>query len=169
MLTTKRLTLIPLLLTQLQTGLRSVPCLSDEIHVQLVPDLFEGVVQRAVSMKLDKMSSQPENVHDWYTYWLIVITRENLGVGLAGFKGFPDPQGQVEIGYGIDQAHRRQGYMSEAVDALVQWAFSHSECMKITAPGVLKENIGSQRVLVHAGFEQVGESPTGFDYLLGKD
>ena len=169
MLTTERLTLIPLSLAQLKTGLSSIPCLSDEIHLQLVPGLFEGVVQRAVSMKIEKMNSQPESVHDWFTYWLIVITRENLGVGLVGYKGYPDSKGEVEIGYGIDQAYRRQGYMSEAVDALVKWAFNHPECKRITAPGVLKENIGSQRTLVHTGFDRVGESPTEIDYLLVKE
>ena len=168
MLVTERLTLLPLSLSHLQSGLRSVSYLSDEIHLQLVPDLFEGVVQRAVSMKIEKMKSQPESVHDWFTYWLVVITQENLGVGLVGFKGYPDSKGEVEIGYGIDQVYRRQGYMSEAVDALVKWAFDHPVCKRITAPGVLKENIGSQRTLVHAGFERVGESPTGIDYLLVK-
>ena len=40
--------------------------------------------------------------------------------------------------------------MTEAVTALTQWAFQHSECQRVTAE-TLKDNIASQRVLKKVG------------------
>ena len=100
-ITTPRLTLIPLSLEQLKIGLVSLPELSGSVGVKLVASLFEGVVDRAVRMKIEKMGKVDQSLHPWYTYWLIVITSEQTGAGMAGFKGAPDGNGWVEIGYGI--------------------------------------------------------------------
>ena len=49
-----------------------------------------------------------------------------LLVGNGGFKGAPSLNGTVEIGYSILPAQQRNGLASEAVDALVEWAFDQS-------------------------------------------
>lgn len=40
--------------------------------------------------------------------------------------------------------------MTEAVNALVEWAFQHSECLQVTAE-TLKDNFASQKVLKKSG------------------
>lgn len=85
MLNTRRLQLIPLTHNQLKTGLRSVKELAIDLDLPLVETLMQGAAERAVSMKIEKMSSVPVDVHEWYTYWLIVIPAEDLGAGLIGF------------------------------------------------------------------------------------
>ena len=153
MITTERLELHPLSLDQLILGLNSIEDLSNSLGIPLDKALFEGVVSRAVSMKVEKMSKTAVDFHEWFTYWLIVIKAGKTGVGLVGFKGSPDQDGSVEIGYGIDEKYRRNGYMSEAVKALIKWAFLYDNCTRVTATNVLANNYASQNVLLHSGFK----------------
>lgn len=166
MLNTRRLQLIPLTLNQLKTGLRSVKELAIDIDLPLVETLMQGAAERAVSMKIEKMNSVPVEVHEWYTYWLIVIPAEDLGAGLIGFKGAPNESGEVEIGYGIHPVFQGLGYTTEAVRELVRWAFSHPQCKAITATNVLPDNYASQKVLVKAGFSEVASDENGVSFRL---
>lgn len=163
-ISTQRLTLLPLSLEQLKVGLISLNDLSADVGVQLVSTLFEGVVDRAVRMKIEKMSKIDSKLHPWYTYWLIVINQENTGAGMVGFKGVPNAIGAAEIGYGIDPIFQRLGYMSEAVQALIDWAFAHKECKRVTATGVLLDNLASQKVLLRNGFIETGQDEKGINY-----
>jgi predicted acetyltransferase len=167
-ITTPRLTLLPLTVEQLETGLRSLNDLSASVGVSLVASLFEGVVDRAVCMKIEKMKKVAPSFHPWYTYYLIVINAEKIGAGMVGFKGSPDELGQVEIGYGIDPIFQRCGYMSEAVQSIITWAFSHRECLAITALGVLVDNYASQKVLLKNGFFETGQDEHGINYRLDR-
>lgn len=59
------------------------------------------------------------------------------------------------IGYFLDQEYNGKGYMSEAVKAIVQHAFSELGLHRIEA-GVMPHNISSIKVLLKAGFTQEG-------------
>jgi ribosomal-protein-alanine N-acetyltransferase len=91
-----------------------------------------------------------EEDYPW-TYWLIVITDQQCGAGLLGFKGLPDEESKVEIGYGIAPAHQGKGYTTEAVRALIAWAFKAPNCHSVIAPNTAKSNIASNRVLKKVG------------------
>lgn len=91
---------------------------------------------------------------------LIVLPRANdaagpLVIGETGFKGLPDPHGEVEIGYGVAASHRGCGYASEAVTALCTWAFQHKAVTRIRAE-CLPDNAGSIGVLRRTGFIEQG-------------
>ena len=168
MIHTGNLTLVPLTLQQLETGLASIKQLSAEMGLPLVSDLITENAERAVRIKIKIMRAAPEALHAWFTYWLIVIDSEKIGAGLIGFKGSPDETGTVEIGYGINPIFQGRGYMTEAVKAMVKWAFSHPECKRITAIGVLQDNFASRKVLVKNQFREL-ESETGsVDYELDR-
>jgi [ribosomal protein S5]-alanine N-acetyltransferase len=166
MIHTNRLKLIPLTHEQLQAGLQSLHDLSSSVGVPIVDSLFDGIVQRAVTMKIEKMKKAPDGQHAWFTYWLIVIKSEKIGAGMVGYKGIPNPAGEVEIGYGIDEVFRSHGYMTEAVCALVDWAFSHPECSAVTATNVLINNFGSQKVLIKSGFKEISSDEKFINYRL---
>jgi [ribosomal protein S5]-alanine N-acetyltransferase len=168
MISTLRLKLYPLTLNHLKTGLHSINELSSGINIPLVPTLISGVVQKAVKMKIEKMEKEPVELHNWFTYWLIIIKADNIGIGLVGFKGSPDSAGSVEIGYGLDENFRGQGFMSEAVKALLAWAFSHSDCNNVTATNVLKTNFASQKVLRNNQFIVKTETQEVMNFILPK-
>lgn len=123
--------------------------------------------RRAINIKMDKMRKVNIENHDWYTYW-IIINKCNLNVmGLVGFKGLNE-QGEAEVGYGISKKFEGNGYMTEAVGVLVNWAFENDKCNVITATNVLSTNLGSQRVLTKNGFKKIDESEGTIDYILIK-
>jgi [ribosomal protein S5]-alanine N-acetyltransferase len=163
---TNRLDLLPLTLAQLDTALLAIPQLAKDLDRQIVSSLVDDNAGIAVRMKISKMGSMPAEDHPWQTYWLLVLKVENIGIGLVGFKGKPDAGGEVEIGYGIDPGYQGKGYMTEAVAALVDWAFSHAECTTVTAQGVKPDNFASQKVLVKNGFTETDRNESGINFIL---
>ena len=81
---------------------------------------------------------------------------EHVAVGQMGFKGPPDEQGNMEIGFGFHPNYGGQGYATELVGAQVAWALEQSEVYRITAE-CLSTNSGSIRVLEKCGFARIGE------------
>ncbi|GAB2786411.1 GNAT family protein [Rhabdobacter roseus] len=94
-------------------------------------------------------------LRDWWTY-LIIYEPDNLLIGSCGYKGEPDDQGCVEIGYEIRASHRQKGLATEAAQALVQNALTYPEVKKILAHTMPEEN-PSARLLQKLGFVRIGE------------
>ena len=155
-LETPRLRLFPLNERQLGLCLHNLPALERDLGFPFAREVVDTAVLRALGIKLKKMSLADPSRHAWYTYWLIILKAENIGAGLVGFKGFPDGQGSSEIGYGIAPTYQNQGYMTEAVRGLVDWAFGHPFCKKVTATTV--KNPASRRVLEKMGFALLEET-----------
>jgi len=154
-LRTQRLLLGPLTLSQLRLCLKNLTALESEIGLPISNEVITERVRHAIRMKIAKMSITDEFLHPWQTYWLVVVSAENVGVGLAGFKGVPDALGITEIGYGIAPPYQNSGYMSEAVKALIDWALQQSICKIVTATEV--ENPASRRLLEKLGARLVAE------------
>lgn len=85
--------------------------------------------------------------------WLIVEDQEV--VGLCSVIRAPDPDGAVEIGYGVAPARRRRGVAGRAVAEVLDWARADPRVAAITAETSV-DNRPSQRVLEINGFERVG-------------
>jgi ribosomal-protein-alanine N-acetyltransferase len=165
---TKRLRLLPLSITSLQLYLENIDELEHRLGLSVSRDILTDRLRSAIGMKIDRMITAPLPDHVWYTYWLIVIAAENFGAGLAGFKGIDAGKREVEIGYGIDPACQRLGYTSEAVQALVEWAFHDPECHRITARKTLKNNLASLRVLEKCGFRIFSMREDSYDLVLDR-
>ncbi len=74
-------------------------------------------------------------------------------VGVAGFKGPPDENGEVEIGYSIVAPEQRRGRCTEAVAALLRFAFRAREVALVSAHTLSEDAlIASRKVLERAGF-----------------
>jgi len=87
--------------------------------------------------------------------WLIVQNAESVLIGSVGFKGKPNRDGIVEIGYGVVPAYRGQGYGFEAVEALVNWAFSAG--VRSIIAECQPHNVASVRILERLGMRRVGK------------
>jgi len=165
-LSTRRLGLIPLSTQQLRLFLENPEQLEADLGLPVSRAIVTDRLQRAIKMKLVKMTGVEEDRIFWYTYWLLVIRGIPFGAGLAGFKGFPDEHGEVEIGYGIDPLHQNQGYMTEAVEELIGWALEEERCQSIVARDVDKANTASQRVLTRLGMTVYEETASGLSYRI---
>lgn len=96
---------------------------------------------------------QNPQAEDWGG--ILVERATRTAVGQMGCKGLPDPEGTVEIGYGLNPSVWGRGYATEAVQALVAWLWQQKRVKKIKAE-TIPEGIASSRVLVKNGFSRVG-------------
>ena len=65
------------------------------------------------------------------------------------------PAQAATLGYWVGQPHARQGYMREALQAVVHYAFNDLDLSRLEA-GCLPENAGSRGVLEKTGFKYEG-------------
>jgi ribosomal-protein-alanine N-acetyltransferase len=78
--------------------------------------------------------------------WLVINKETNKVIGDIGFKGKPDQENSIEIGYGILPAAQQNGFATEAVREIIKWAFSIEHVHKIIAE-CLEDNEPSIKVL----------------------
>ena len=91
----------------------------------------------------------------WYTSWKFCLRDSGAYIGDAGFKG-PGDNGAVEIGYGVNDEYAGQGYATEGVNALCQWALTQSGVAAVEAE-TDANNEASKRVLSKLGFVPTGQ------------
>jgi ribosomal-protein-alanine N-acetyltransferase len=92
----------------------------------------------------------------WVHGFAVLHRVREMVIGSAGFKGPPDPEGVVEIAYGIVPPFEGHGYATEAAAALVDFAFAHREVRRVRAH-TLPEANASTHVLEKCGFAKVGD------------
>ena len=85
--------------------------------------------------------------------WLVITKKDMKIIGDIGFKGTPNPLGEVDFGYGIIESERRKGYAIEAATALSNWALAHPDVKKITARCLI-DNHGSAKILEKLNFKR---------------
>ncbi len=167
-LETERLKLFPLAADYLALYLEKPPQLEQTLGLPVSRLVLTEGVRRAMGVKLSKMARIRERSHPWHTYWLMVVKADWFAAGVVGFKGYPNKKGETEIGYSLDPDYQKQGYMTEAVTAMLSWAFSLPRCTAVTAK-TLKSNTASQRVLQKVGMVLVDETADLFIWRVEKD
>ena len=105
---------------------------------------------------LRSLQNAGPNDAGWHLWFCILRAPRGL-IGNAGFKGAPK-DGVVEIGYSMLESHQRRGYCTEAVRALVDWAFQHP-ALKIVIGHTLPGLVPSIRVMEKSGFLFAGDGP----------
>jgi RimJ/RimL family protein N-acetyltransferase len=92
----------------------------------------------------------------WHHGFALLDRESDTVVGSAGFKGPPDGDGMVEIGYGIVPGFQGRGYATEVAAALVTFAGESGQARLVRAH-TLSSNRAPKRVLEKCGFRNVGE------------
>ena len=147
----RRLTLVaatPELVTADLAGAAAfAEALGAEVPDEWPPDLYDSMAMRFSLQQL----RDPAEIG--WSLWYLLSKRHDPPqvIGICGFKGRPNPNGSVEIGYSVLRSFRVQGYATEAVARLVVWAFSHQNVVEVTAETLphLRQSI---RVMEKNGF-----------------
>ena len=128
--------------------------LSDSEMENLIVIELDTQTKREYTEMLDGCKQNPEQ-RIWHAVWNMQLNDEtSRSVGDLSFKGL-DSNGVVEIGYGIKKEYEGQGYMTEAVTAMVGWAIEQIGVNNIEAE-TDPDNKASQRVLEKTGFHLNG-------------
>ncbi|MCL3994152.1 GNAT family N-acetyltransferase [Streptomyces lavenduligriseus] len=95
----------------------------------------------------------------------LVRRDDGRAIGGMGFHSAPDEEGRVEIGYDLAESARGNGYATEALRALAEWALAREEVRTLFAT-IEPANTASQAVVSRAGFTKVSEDEEGLAYEL---
>lgn len=154
MLTTARLQLIPCTPTYFEAALAGPHVLAAVLGVRADAGWPGSVeAQMALAAGHQRLRLDP-TLQPWWMYLLVHRAEQRL-IGLAGFKGRPDEQGSVEIGYSVLESHRGRGLATEAAQALLRFAFGHPKVRRVVAL-TLPTRTASCRVLEKAGLQYLG-------------
>jgi ribosomal-protein-alanine N-acetyltransferase len=93
------------------------------------------------------------SVTEPYGIWVLIERGSRTIVGDAGFMGPPGADETIELGYSVIPDRRGRGYATEAVIALVEWAF-HQPGVSAVVAGCAADNTPSIRLLRRVGFER---------------
>jgi RimJ/RimL family protein N-acetyltransferase len=92
-----------------------------------------------------------------YGMYQLVRQSDSVVVGDIGFHAPPDSSGTVTVGYGLAARARGQGYATEALRALIDWALAQPEVRHVEAD-TAHGNVRSQRVMERAGMRLIGRN-----------
>lgn len=87
--------------------------------------------------------------------WMMENKATGKAIGMVGFVEILKEHNRAELGYMLDKSYHRQGYMTEAISAIVNHGFNTMGLHTIFAI-VDEENKPSMAILEQAGFNQEG-------------
>lgn len=129
----------------------------EEMQVVRDNEKDEEMIQ-AYGEMIDNMKTLG-NKDYWGCDWLISL-KDGTPIGGIGFKGLPDKDGKIEVGYGIDLEYRKNGYATEAVKAMINWSKTQ-DGVKWFQAQTLEDNLISQKVLLNNGLVRNGFGDEG--------
>lgn len=154
---TPRLELVPFKLELVKTAIKGNAELASVLGVKVLPDWYESEFFADLPILADILCKYPLQ-GNWGWGTLMIHRAENTLIGHIMVKIIPDttgsPSGSLEIGYHVASSYRRQGYASEATQAVIDWALSQPTVQSVTA-GCDRDNIASKRVLEKIGMQLV--------------
>ncbi|GAA3864695.1 GNAT family N-acetyltransferase [Streptomyces lacrimifluminis] len=90
--------------------------------------------------------------------FVLVRREDDRAVGGMGFHGAPDEEGKAEVGYDLAEAARGNGYATEALRTLAEWALARDDVRSLFAT-IEPRNAPSQAVIARVGFVPVSAEP----------
>jgi RimJ/RimL family protein N-acetyltransferase len=128
------------------------------------PPALHGDAQARIASQL---ADDPSLV-GWSAWFVVAASAREL-VGSIGFCGHASDEGVVEIGYALIDKHQRRGLATEAMGALIDWAFAHEHIRRVRAH-TLAHLPAAIRVLEKNGLSHVGagDAPGTLRYELAR-
>jgi RimJ/RimL family protein N-acetyltransferase len=119
-----------------------------------VPDGWPTPMHGEAQAHFAKRLATDPSLVGW-SFWFVVEAAPLELVGSIGFVGHADGEGVVEIGYSMLDKYQRRGFATEAMGALIDWAFSHDHVRRVRAH-TFPFLAASIRVLEKNGLSLVG-------------
>lgn len=157
---TNRLKLVLLSPRQLKLWVEDIKQLEKELNCTYKAEPMEGFFMEIVKGQVEVSENDPEN-YVWNSFYFLILKSDNSVVGSADFKDIPNEKGEVEIGYGLGEEFEHNGYMTEAVKSMCDWALAQVGVSNVIAETEL-DGFASQRILERCGFTKYKEEETSW-------
>ena len=158
-LTTERLELIAATPEMVRAEIEDRPRFSRLLGAR-VPEKWPPPLNDEESMRFALRYLEAHPGAPGWMQWYFILRGDGAGgrvaIGNGGFKGNPTPDGMVEVGYSVLEEYQKVGLGTEAVQALLSWAFGHPEVTRVTAE-TFPDLTPSIRVLKKTGFVLIGK------------
>lgn len=115
-------------------------------------DLADGRMPGVWARRYHQTGDDPSSA-EWVTRAVLV---DGVVIGAAGFHGPPDERGMVEVGYGVAEGQRRQGYAKAILAALLRRAVEEPTVTVLRAT-ISPDNAASLATVAGFGLVHVGE------------
>lgn len=152
---TERLELILLTPNQLKLWSEDISALEIELDCSYRGELMEGSFLNIVKNQYEIAKKDIDN-YLWHSFFLLIRKKDRVVVGSADFKHIPNENGEVEIGYGLGKEFEHNGYMTETVQAMCDFAVKQNNVRNVIAETYL-DGFASQRILKRCGFKKYKE------------
>ncbi len=107
------------------------------------------------------LESKPQLQHRW----ILVRKEDGQKIGTCGFHCWNKEEGVIEIGYDLLETYAKQGYMSETMKKIIEFAQNELEIKRIDA-NIYVENQASMALAKKFGFRKTGEK---YEHLYNLD
>ena len=149
---TDRLRILALNEDQLRLAITDFNQLERALEVSVTVKNIGVREQDVYKIRLKDMQTNLEN-YSWYTPWMLIDKSMNRIIGAIMIKNYPDENGEVVIGYAMQEDFRRKGYMREGVEALVNWMFNNHNVKAVVADTLIS-NEASYKLLEQIGMKK---------------
>lgn len=102
-------------------------------------------------------------VNIWFIRWIVLRETKEI-VGSISFHSPPDDSGVIEIGFGISQARRNNGFGTEALLGMWSWVIAQPG-VKMLRYTVSASNLPSMAIISKFDFPHVGQQVDAEDGL----
>ena len=163
---TDRLIISPLNNNNLELAISNFNEMENNLNLTVTDENIGDREKYVYGLRLKGVINNPQN-YMWYTTWIIISKAENRFIGHIMLKGYPNKNGEVIIGYWIQDKYKRKGYMYEALKGIIPWIFQNAD-VKFIIADTLKSNIPSQKLLQKIGMIYAREDDEWFWWKLSR-
>lgn len=144
-ISTERLKIIPLNEENLELSINNFNEMEKVLGVTITDKNIGYREKDVFKIRLNDVKKNYK-MYMWYTTWMIVLKSEDRIIGHIMIKGYPNENGEVIIGYFMQEHYRCKGYMLEAINRLIEWIFLNKDVDYILAD-TIRTNTISQSLL----------------------
>ncbi|MDF2571112.1 MAG: putative acetyltransferase [Sporomusa sp.] len=147
---TDRLYLLPLTVHQFRLWIEDISVLEKDLNCSYRAEPLEGAFLDILKGQLE-IAIKDELNYLYHSFWFIIRKTDRVVVGSADFKDVPNENNEAEIGYGLGKEYEHNGYMTEAVKAMCDWALTRETISHIIAETDI-DSLKSHNILKRCGF-----------------
>ncbi len=166
-LKTSRLDLFPLSWKELEYLTTNIAFFEKSVSYIYDGEEMTGILKDIFMSQIPKIKMNSKD-YELLTFWMIVLRKKNTIIGSISFKGLKSIENSLELGYGLNKKYHNKGYITEAINAFIDYGHVTYHAEAIIAQ-TLRTNIASQKALLKNNFLKFKETQKYCFYKHTKD